>query len=221
MVESMVTSHAPGLSTRTYPKQHDAAASGVRVVGRLRSEALAAWQADLASVLGAVLCLAAGICLAVGVPIAVAAILFPLGGACDVVDGAIARRVRTARQPQVGAFVDSICDKVGEVGLLIGIVAAADGNPVALLAALAFGIGWLASYTKAAAGEHGLDISWPEVRWFGRAGRVILLSATLIVAALFESGRQEIFTVGLGALIAFNCVSWLWRLGRVSYRCRI
>jgi phosphatidylglycerophosphate synthase len=169
--------------------------------------------ANLASCAGAVFCVAAGAMLASGEPLAVSAFLFPLGGVCDLADGVIARRSNN-RRAELGAFIDSMCDKVGEAGLLLGLFVATGNETARLLVMVSYTLGALTSYTKAVTGEHQLRITWSEARHFGRAGRVILLSLTLIVAAALQQ-PQTAMIVGLTALATFNLGTFGWRVGRV------
>jgi phosphatidylglycerophosphate synthase len=183
---------------------------------RIRQLTVGSWQANLTSIVGAAFCIGAGISLAFGGPILVAAILFPVGGLCDLADGAIARAANRDGCTNTGAFIDSMCDKIGEVALFLGIVIGIPDPTVTYLAATAFAFSSLASYAKAVAGEHRLGITWPEVRVFGRAGRVILLSAILFLEAFYGAQGYSIFAIGLGMLSIFNCASLLWRLKRVA-----
>jgi len=170
--------------------------------------------ADLVSCIGAVMCVAAGIALAAGAPLVTAAVLFPLGASFDLADGKIARG-SASRRREVGAFIDSICDKIGETGMALGLFVAAGSYTVDLLIAISYGLGSLTSYTKAFAGEHRLAIDWPEARRYGLAGRVILLSATLAAAVIAPQHEQTTLIIGLTALASFNLGTFIWRLTRV------
>jgi phosphatidylglycerophosphate synthase len=171
-------------------------------------------QANALSYVGASLCLAAGASLALGASLTVAAVLFPLGGLCDYADGLIAR-TSGSRDVAMGAFIDSMCDKVGEAALLFGLFLLVHAEPTRVLVVAAYSLGALTSYTKAVAGEHALRLSWPEARKFGRAGRVILLSVTLAVAAIAGQAQHGPMTVGLAVLALFNASTLLWRISRV------
>ncbi|NLT06699.1 MAG: CDP-alcohol phosphatidyltransferase family protein [Solirubrobacterales bacterium] len=167
--------------------------------------------ADRLSLLGAGLCLLAGGLLAAGGPLLPATALFLAGGACDVLDGMVARRSAVHSSPY-GAFVDSVCDKVGEAALLLGLLVAIDDQLAIGLLVAAYAVGTLSSYVKATATEHGIEIAWPEVRVFGRAGRVALLASTLTAAALTGAGA---LVAGFAVLLAFNAAALAWRLARV------
>lgn len=172
-------------------------------------------QAIAFSFAGAAMCLGAGVTLAAGAPMAVAAILFPLGAACDLIDGKVARRAERRSHPKRGAVIDSLCDKLGEAGLLLGLgIAVGDITSIYLLFA-AFALGTLASYSKSVACEHDLKLSWPEVRIFGRAGRAVLISL-ILVAAIFMEENRSVLIVGFGTLLAFNGATCVWRMNRIA-----
>jgi phosphatidylglycerophosphate synthase len=212
----MSGSHATELRARYEPQRK--AASATRAT-RFKHVLVGQRQANFASLLGAAFCLAAGVSLSVGLSLLVAAVMFPLGGLCDLADGAIAR-AGSDGSSKAGRFVDSMCDKVGEAALLVGLVLAIDDQLVVRVVVVAFTFGWLASYTKAVAGEHLLDADWPEARLFGRAGRVILLSATLLLAATFTGAQHQVFVMGFGALLMFNAASFVCRASRVVSKFR-
>jgi len=188
-----------------------------RAVGSLphRRLVLAAWAPHAVSLLGVGFCIAAGVLLAVGGSMLAAGALFLAGGACDALDGFVARRMQR-HHSQSGAFMDSMCDKVGEAALLGGLVVAVDDRLAIGLLIGAYALGSLSSYVKATAGEHCLEIEWPEVRVFGRAGRVLLLSATLLLAGAAGEGHVLVLNYGFAALFVFNATAFGWRLARVA-----
>jgi phosphatidylglycerophosphate synthase len=209
-------SHAPQLQGR-YPAP--APPAQVEPLGGDRSRSVGAqqWQANATSLLGSALCVGAGVSLAIDAPVVLAAALFSLGGLCDLADGMIARAV-TGRSSVTGALIDSVCDKVGEFGLLIGLALYVHEDPLILaLLLLASGFGWLTSYAKPVAAELGLGIVWSEARVFGRAGRAVILSTTLLAVALLGAADTA-FALGFGVLLVFNSATFLWRLVRMAKR---
>lgn len=191
----------------------DAASDDVPATEGLR---LSAWHpVDLLSLAGAVICISAGVLAATGGPLLAAGALFALGGLFDVLDGLVARRVGRANRP-AGAFVDSVCDKLGEAAVVCGLVVVLEDRLAVGLLVGGYAVGSLSSYVKATAGEHGLRIDWPGVRIFGRAGRVVLLAAALIVAGLVDDPVASL-TIGAAVLLAFNVAAFCWRLGRVVH----
>ncbi len=213
-MNSMSGSHAPPLPARGYPAPKPQSGWSVdRPVHRVIRQ----WHANALSLLGAGLCIAAGVSLAVGAPVVLSAILFPLGGLCDLADGMVARAAADRPSSSNSAFLDSICDKIGEASLYAGVAFYAENETVTLAVLTAVLLGSLTSYTTSAACQHRLDISWPEARIFGRAGRVILLSGTLLALTL-DGGSNTALVVGFVVLAAFNGASFIWRLGRIAWR---
>jgi phosphatidylglycerophosphate synthase len=174
--------------------------------------------ANTVSNLGAVLCIASGTCLAVRAPLLIVAVLFALGGACDAIDGWIARRASRGETVARGALIDSLSDKLGEAGLVVGLsFRFADGAQVRLLLGATLA-GLLASYAKAVSREHRVPIRWPEARMFGRAGRVLILALTLFAAA--AANTEDVLIGGVYVLLAFNVAVFGWRLARVAIAVR-
>jgi phosphatidylglycerophosphate synthase len=171
-------------------------------------------QANLISAAGAVLCLVAGaVLVATGSPVALVAVLFSLGVLCDLADGAVARRATRRTSGQSGRLIDSIADKVGEIGFWLALLIVVRSDLLVFgLAIFAFGFGILTSFLKAFAEASRLDLEWGEARIFGRAGRAVLIAATLWSAAIFGPDRPEgILVAGLGALLLFNSATCVWR----------
>lgn len=166
--------------------------------------------------LGAALCVAAGVSLAAGLAPYVAAALFAVGAVCDMFDGAIARSARHGRPSPLGAFTDSFCDKVGEVGLFVGLLVHLGGEPTAqLLVALAFTAGWLTSWVKAFAEAQRLGIDWWDARILGRATRAVLIVFVLLLVSVASEERYAVWIAGFTVLLAFNCTTLMSRLVRV------
>jgi phosphatidylglycerophosphate synthase len=169
--------------------------------------------ANVTSVIGMVLCVSAGIVLAAHGSLAPAGVLFALGGICDIFDGYFARKVPQPSSPG-GAFLDSMCDKIGEAAVFVGLLVALDDSQAELLLSLAYAVGSVSSYAKSSAVEHGLKLTWGEVRYFGRAGRVVILAATIILAdAILDPSTW--LRGGFTVLLAFNVAALAWRVGRV------
>lgn len=164
-------------------------------------------RASLISAAGALLCLASvAALLLAGSPTLLAAGLFSLGVACDLADGIVARRAARRASPEAGKIIDSIADKIGEIPVWLGLLAIVRNEPaVFALAAGAFALGMLTSFLKAFAEAGRLELDWSEARVFGRAGRAVLLGATLWLAALPALVRPEsVLFAGFAALLAFN-----------------
>ena len=111
-----------------------------------------------------------------------AGILFLLGSAFDMLDGALARC--KGYTTAFGAFLDSTFDRLGE-GILCTAIAyhfASAGDALAVAGImLALLGGMLTSYTRARAEALGIDCT---AGWITRPERVILLGAGLILELL-------------------------------------
>jgi len=108
-----------------------------------------------------------------------------VGGVFDLFDGALARATGTTSR--LGAFLDSVFDKAGEIVVFLGLVtgfAFAGFREGAILAAAAMGASIMVSYTRAK--SEGLGFT-PGTRMAGigimpREVRLVLLSVGLILA---------------------------------------
>jgi Phosphatidylglycerophosphate synthase len=110
-----------------------------------------------------------------------------LGGAFDMFDGTLARA--TGRVTKLGAFMDSVFDRAGEVIVYVGIVAGLQAvgiNDGTVLAAMALGSAVLVSYTRAK--SEGLGFTpgsgMAAIGIMPREVRLVILSLGLILAGL-------------------------------------
>lgn len=111
-----------------------------------------------------------------------AAVLFITGSVLDVLDGALARQ--SDRATPMGAFLDSISDRVSEGFVLaaIALVFSRAGDDVSVVfCVLAVAGSFLVSYARAKAELIGLR---GDVGIGSRAERVVVISAGLILAPL-------------------------------------
>jgi phosphatidylglycerophosphate synthase len=109
------------------------------------------------------------------------------GGVFDLFDGTLARA--TGQVSRLGAFMDSVFDRVGEVVVYIGIVAGLQAVGVAdgtVLAATALGSAVLVSYTRAK--SEGLGFTpgsgMAAIGIMPREVRLVILSLGLVLAGL-------------------------------------
>ncbi len=107
------------------------------------------------------------------------------GGAFDMLDGTLARA--TGKVSDLGAFMDSVFDKLGEVAVYVGIVAGmafAGFVEGPVLAAAAMGGAILVSYTRARSEGLGFDTGrgMAAVGIMPREVRLVVLSLGLILA---------------------------------------
>ena len=126
------------------------------------------------------------------------------GGIFDMFDGTLARA--TGRVSNLGAFMDSVLDRAGEVTVYLGIVAglqAVRSGDGPLLAAAALGSAVMVSYTRAKSEglgfTHGTGMA--AVGVMTREVRLVILSLGLVLAGLLGTTVEvsEVRLTQLGA----------------------
>ncbi len=109
-----------------------------------------------------------------------------LGGVFDMFDGTLARA--TGRVSNLGAFMDSVFDRAGEVIVYVGIVVACVGTFQAgvILAAAAMGSAFMVSYTRAKSEGLGFTSGsgMAAVGVMPREIRLVILSVGLILTGI-------------------------------------
>jgi CDP-diacylglycerol---glycerol-3-phosphate 3-phosphatidyltransferase len=134
------------------------------------------------------------------------------GGVFDMFDGTLARA--TGKVSNLGAFMDSVFDRAGEVIVYIGIIAGLQAIEVAngtLLAAAALGAAVMVSYTRAKSEGLGFTAGtgMAAIGIMPREVRLVVLSAGLILAGTFGTGTEGARTVAypLGVLALFGALA--------------
>ena len=105
--------------------------------------------------------------------------VFAAGSVTDSIDGALARRTGTFSE--MGAFLDSTFDRIGEAAALAGVAVylARQGSDLAVGAiVIALMGGSLTSYVRARAEALGISCS---VGWVSRTERVFIMGVLLVV----------------------------------------
>ena len=131
-------------------------------------------------------------------------ILIAVAGACDLLDGALARRA--GRSTPFGAFYDSAMDRVSDMaiygGLLLWYYASRQHMVLVVVTFLAMAGSVMVSYTRARA-----ECLIPEckVGFMERAERTL----TLILGALFNRMPMALWIIAIG--------SWLTAIHRIVY----
>jgi phosphatidylglycerophosphate synthase len=117
-----------------------------------------------------------------------------VGGVFDMFDGTLARA--TGRVSNLGAFMDSVFDRAGEVIVYVGIVAALQALGVAngtLLATAALGASVMVSYTRAKSEglgfTHGTGMA--AVGIMPREIRLLILSLGLVLAGVLGTAPDS------------------------------
>lgn len=177
-----------------------------------RGLARAGVSPDLITIVGTLVSAGSGLAAARG-QLFLAGWIFLAGGSCDLLDGAVARlRGRSGKR---GALLDSTLDRVGEMGLFIGLAAwyARQAQPAeAALAAAALAASTLVSYIKARA--EGLGLPAPS-GLFTRPERVAILALGLVLTPLWTPSALTALAAvaGLSALTALQRFGDAWRGG--------
>jgi CDP-diacylglycerol--glycerol-3-phosphate 3-phosphatidyltransferase len=132
-----------------------------------------------------------------------AGLLLSLGGAFDLLDGALARA--TGRTTKLGAFMDSVFDRAGEAVVYVGIAAgciSAGFGAGAIWAAAAMGAAFMVSYTRAKSESLGFT-SGTGMAAVGAAPREVRLIVLALGLILAPSPLHE--TLPVGAACAGPC----------------
>jgi archaetidylinositol phosphate synthase len=127
----------------------------------------------------------------------VAGLFLLVGGALDIVDGAVAKA--TNRVTKSGAFLDSVVDRVSEVAVFTGILASNIMDNYLVLLALAFSL--LVSYTRARGESLGLALSGVGIG--ERPERIIALVAFSLLGLVYW---------GVIAVLVLSLVTFLQRV---------
>ena len=121
----------------------------------------------------------------------IAGLVVALGAIFDLFDGALARA--TGRVSKFGAFLDSTFDRLGEAAVDLGIAYGAllsDYEPVALLAMVAMGLGFMVSYVRARAEGTGFSPG-TGMASVGFAPREVRMAIVVIALLLSGSGPLQ------------------------------
>ncbi len=129
-----------------------------------------------------------------------AALLLILSGLLDAVDGAVARRLGMVSE--VGAFLDSVFDKLGECAVYIAIIVS--GAVSVFWGSLALASSIMVSYVRHRA--EPLKVSLKGVGFMERAERMILLIAASVIEPFIASALEV--TVIIISVFALITVAW-------------
>ena len=131
-----------------------------------------------------------------------------IGGVFDMFDGTLARA--TGRASRLGAFLDSVFDRAGEVIVYLGIVAGLQAFGVAdgpLLAATALGTAVMVSYTRSKSDGLGFTAGtgMAAVGVMPREVRLVVLSVGLIAAGLLGAYPGQSLDCQTSGLLPLDC----------------
>lgn len=147
----------------------------------------------------------AGVCAAYGWFV-LAALLFGLSGALDLLDGALARA--SDQRSRFGALLDSSSDRVADACIPVGLVIFyAPHGAVVALPALALSAGFWVSYIRARA--QSLDLHLPRL-WMRREDRFVALVLSLLLTPLVWTETAlpaPLIALVLGGIVVFGFVA--------------
>ena len=129
-----------------------------------------------------------------------AAFFLALSGLLDAIDGAVARRLGMVSE--VGAFLDSVLDKLGECAVYIAIIVS--GAVSVFWGSLALASSIMVSYVRHRA--EPLRVSLKGVGFMERAERIIFLIAASVIAPFMPQALE--ITMILISIFALITVVW-------------
>src|SRR5580658_10550483 len=118
----------------------------VWLLGPIERRLLGRVSPNVITMTSLVLCAVTGVVVAVG-ELASAVALYAIAGILDVLDGRLARL--SGKQTKSGALLDSVCDRWGELFVLMGYAWLLRGSPWLVASLAAIGGSMMVSYTRA------------------------------------------------------------------------
>lgn len=149
-----------------------------------------------------------------------AGVVVLVGGVFDMFDGTLARA--TGRVSNLGAFMDSVFDRAGEVLVFLGVAAGLQSVGVAdgtLFAAAALGLSVMVSYTRSKAEGLGFTTGtgMAAVGLMPREVRIVVLSAGLVLAGILDATADtSCATCAGGAAVPLGVTVLLIALGVIA-----
>jgi len=131
-----------------------------------------------------------------------AAFLLALSGLLDAMDGAVARRLGMVSE--VGAFLDSVLDKLGECAVYIAIIVS--GAVSVFWGSLALASSIMVSYVRHRA--EPLRVSLKGVGFMERAERMIFLIAASVIAPFMP----PVLEITMILISIFALITVIWRI---------
>ena len=130
------------------------------------------------------------------------------GGIFDMFDGTLARA--TGKVSKLGAFMDSVFDRAGEIVVYLGIIAGLQAFGVAdgpLLAATAMGTAVMVSYTRSKSEGLGFTAGtgMAAVGVMPREVRLIVLSLGLVAAGVLGAYPGQAYDCDASFLMPIDC----------------
>jgi len=110
-----------------------------------------------------------------------AGVILIISGACDVLDGRLARKTNT--QSKFGALLDSTVDRYSEIAIYMGLAALFESPYMDALIILAIAGSLLTSYARARAEGLGIEC---KVGIMQRPERITFLSVGAVIGSIFD-----------------------------------
>ncbi len=129
-----------------------------------------------------------------------AALFLAISGSLDAIDGAVARKL--GMTTELGAFLDSVFDKLGESAIYIAIIAS--GAVGKFWGALALTSSLMVSYVRHRAEPLGVNLK--GVGFMERAERTIILIAASIITPFLKHALE--ISIILISILAMVTVAW-------------
>jgi CDP-diacylglycerol--glycerol-3-phosphate 3-phosphatidyltransferase len=108
-------------------------------------------------------------------------IILIVSGACDVLDGRLARKTNT--QSRFGALLDSTVDRYSEIAVYMGLAAFFESPFIDALIILAIAGSLMTSYTRARAEGLGIEC---KVGLMQRPERITFLAVGAVIGSIFD-----------------------------------
>lgn len=135
-----------------------------------------------------------------------AAVLLAFSGFLDALDGAVARRLKMTSS--MGAFLDSVFDKLGECAIYIAIISS--GAVTAFWGSLALAASIMVSYVRHRA--EPLKVNLKGVGFMERAERLILLMMASILTPFYDAALE----VSIILIAIFALLTVTWRIAHIA-----
>ncbi len=139
------------------------------------------------------------------------------GGTCDILDGAVARALKTTRK--YGAFLDSNIDRFTEIFTFAGLASYYNGTPVAYLVYFAITGSLMVSYTRARAESLNIDCKVGNMQ---RAERIVYMGfgavlSPIVATVLEPDAVQPIYHLMVIALLIIAVFSNITAIRRFFF----
>jgi CDP-diacylglycerol--glycerol-3-phosphate 3-phosphatidyltransferase len=137
-------------------------------------------------------------------------IILIVSGACDVLDGRLARKTNT--QSRFGALLDSTVDRYSEIAVYMGLAAFFESPYIDALIILAIAGSLLTSYTRARAEGLGIEC---KVGLMQRPERITFLAVGAVIGSIFDfifSTQQALLILAILGIAILSNITVIQRM---------